>query len=351
MIYYHKILQMVMPMTTIYLIRHAEAEGNLCRRMHGQYDSNITPNGLRQLMDLKKRFENVHLDACYTSDLTRAKNTALAVCAAQGLEFRVDPGFREVGIGIWEDFSFGYLTTFHGLKMSQFGKGPCSWSVKDSESYQQYTTRFLDSMESAAMRHDGQTIAIVSHSVVMKGVLSLLFSDVEIPRSANTAVSCLEYDNGEYRVRFLNDSSHLDECHRTMRRQKWWQQDGAQGDDTLWFRTGMTDVDGLTPPLSPIVITALEDFRPVGLICMSEDDEETGRVDYLGLTPTYRGFGLSVQLMGQAVAYLRRMGKKTLRMRPIADQAFEALCRKLFFVQETNGELVLDLTVRLIPME
>ena len=34
-------------MTTIYLIRHGEAEGNLYRRIHGQFDSNITPLGKR----------------------------------------------------------------------------------------------------------------------------------------------------------------------------------------------------------------------------------------------------------------------------------------------------------------
>ena len=42
-------------MTKIYLIRHAEAEGNIYRRMHGQYDSRITPNGMRQIAALEKR--------------------------------------------------------------------------------------------------------------------------------------------------------------------------------------------------------------------------------------------------------------------------------------------------------
>ena len=32
-------------MTTIYLIRHAEAEGNIYRRIHGQYEGRITPRG------------------------------------------------------------------------------------------------------------------------------------------------------------------------------------------------------------------------------------------------------------------------------------------------------------------
>ena len=31
-------------MTTIYLVRHAEAEGNLYRRIHGWYDALITDN-------------------------------------------------------------------------------------------------------------------------------------------------------------------------------------------------------------------------------------------------------------------------------------------------------------------
>ena len=35
-------------MTKIYLIRHAEAEGNLYRRIQGHWDGSITPLGLQQ---------------------------------------------------------------------------------------------------------------------------------------------------------------------------------------------------------------------------------------------------------------------------------------------------------------
>ena len=37
-------------MTNIYLIRHAEAEGNLYRRIQGQYNSKITPLGEKQIL-------------------------------------------------------------------------------------------------------------------------------------------------------------------------------------------------------------------------------------------------------------------------------------------------------------
>ena len=58
-------------MTTLYLIRHAEAEGNIFRRVHGWYNSSITPNGLRQVAALQKRFETIPVDAVYASDLIR----------------------------------------------------------------------------------------------------------------------------------------------------------------------------------------------------------------------------------------------------------------------------------------
>ena len=41
-------------MTELYLIRHAEAEGNVFRRLHGQYNSRITPNGLKQIAALRR---------------------------------------------------------------------------------------------------------------------------------------------------------------------------------------------------------------------------------------------------------------------------------------------------------
>ena len=56
-------------MTTIYIIRHAEAEGNLFKRIHGQYDSPVTLLGRRQIACLERRFAGLPVDAVYASDL------------------------------------------------------------------------------------------------------------------------------------------------------------------------------------------------------------------------------------------------------------------------------------------
>lgn len=73
-------------MTTIYLIRHAEAEGNLYRIAQGQHESILTDRGWRQVQALERRFEGVHIDAVYTSDLYRTCATASAICRPRDLK-------------------------------------------------------------------------------------------------------------------------------------------------------------------------------------------------------------------------------------------------------------------------
>jgi probable phosphoglycerate mutase len=78
-------------MTRIYLIRHAEAEGNIYRRAQGQYDSLVTTNGYLQLEALRARFHGEKIDAVYSSDLFRARETARVLAAPRGLSVRLKP--------------------------------------------------------------------------------------------------------------------------------------------------------------------------------------------------------------------------------------------------------------------
>ena len=88
-------------MTTMYLIRHAEAEGNLYRIAQGQHDSRITDWGYRQIAALAERFRGEHIDAVYASDLTRTCVTAGAVAATHGLPIPKCSGLRKTTAGPW----------------------------------------------------------------------------------------------------------------------------------------------------------------------------------------------------------------------------------------------------------
>ncbi|MEI3304771.1 MAG: histidine phosphatase family protein [Dysosmobacter sp.] len=89
-------------MTKLYLIRHAEAEGNLYRIAQGQYNSIITDRGWRQIRALERRFQDIHVDAVYASDLYRTCATASAIYRPKGLELHRRRDLREICVGVWE---------------------------------------------------------------------------------------------------------------------------------------------------------------------------------------------------------------------------------------------------------
>lgn len=289
-------------MTKIYLVRHAEAEGNVYRRIHGQYDSRITPNGLRQVEALRARFQDIPIDACYTSDLNRTCVTARAVYLPKGLELRRDRRFREVDLGRWEDIPFGWLERFEPERMTQFNKEPQLWSVKDSETFPEYTQRFLTALREAAEENDGKTIAVFTHGCVLRGVQYLLGGNEWPPYCDNTALSLLDYENGAFQIEYLNDSSHLSDEISTFARQKWWRTGGDRRDFNMWFET-----EGETS------YAVLRDRR-VGHIRVSGRSCEKGelRIEGIFLEESHRGRALGAQLLGQAVSLARKMGCGTL---------------------------------------
>ena len=289
-------------MTKIYLVRHAEAEGNVYRRIHGQYDSRITPNGLRQVDALRARFQDIPIDACYASDLNRTCVTARSVYLPKGLELRRDRRFREVDLGRWEDIPFGWLERFEPERMTQFNKEPQLWSVKGSETFPEYTQRFLTALREAAEENDGKTIAVFTHGCVLRGVQYLLGGNEWPPYCDNTAVSLLDYENGAFQIEYLNDSPHLSDEISTFARQKWWRTGGDRRDFNMWFET-----EGETS------YAVLRDRR-VGHIRVSGRDCEKGelRIEDIFLEESHRGRALGAQLLGQAVSLARKMDCGTL---------------------------------------
>lgn len=330
-------------MTTFYLIRHAEAEGNLYRRMHGQLDSMVTPNGMKQIRALAERFADISVDACYTSDLIRTRTTAQAICVSKGLSAQAEPAFRELEVGEWEDLTFGYLNTFCPDQMDRFGKDPAHWQVEGSEPFSRYTKRFIEAMTKLGETHPGKTVAIFSHAAVMRGVIMTLFPGEKILPSDNTCVSKLEYQSGRYTLVFQNDNSHLTAEISTAARNRAMGAGGSRTDHLFWFREGASALPGLRVPETGIIFTVMAGDRPAGVLSLSEQDQDTGVLNYMGLLPHWRGRGRSVQLLGQAVFVFRRMQKNVLIFQKPADGSLDSLCRLMELEADGTGVCTMDL--------
>lgn len=312
-------------MTEIYLIRHGEAEGNVFRRLHGQYESLLTPRGHQQVKTVEKRFENIHIDACYASDMTRTSLTARSIYIPKGLPLYRDPRFREVSVGIWEDIPFGWLDRFAPEEMRNFNHDPAAWRAEGAETFDVYTQRFYEGLVEAARNHDGGTIAIFTHGCVIRGLLMRQFfwkQNVKLPYCDNTGVCKLIYDKGQLSYEFVNDNSHLPDDLSTFALQKWWRATDNREEINCYF---LPYTDRMVLPAGMklpdrdscgVCLAAILHDSPVGVVSMGKPEGETGRIIGMALRDGLDGRMYGDQLLGAAFSHFRKLGCKHLAANP-----------------------------------
>jgi broad specificity phosphatase PhoE len=88
--------------TTLLLVRHGETDWNAEGRLQGHTDRPLSDLGRRQARQLAGELASEELDAIYSSDLARARETAEIVGERLGLPVVLDPDLREKDWGTWE---------------------------------------------------------------------------------------------------------------------------------------------------------------------------------------------------------------------------------------------------------
>jgi broad specificity phosphatase PhoE len=86
----------------IILWRHGRTEWNVENRFQGQADIPLDSVGIAQSERMASMLAGYAPSALYSSDLSRAYNTAAALAAITGLEIQTDKRLREIHVGSWE---------------------------------------------------------------------------------------------------------------------------------------------------------------------------------------------------------------------------------------------------------
>ena len=102
--------------TRVFLLRHGQTAWNAEMRIQGQLDIPLDDTGLWQAQRLALALSGEHLDAVYSSDLQRARQTAAPLAAAAGLPVQLDPGLRERGFGSWEGHTYAEMEQRYPLE-------------------------------------------------------------------------------------------------------------------------------------------------------------------------------------------------------------------------------------------
>ena len=203
-------------MVEIILIRHGVTLWNVQARIQGISDIELAPEGLKQAELLAKNFPFDKVDAVYSSDLSRAKNTAKFVADKFNLPVQTTAGLREVDFGIWEGKSFSDLEKNDADTLKIFHTKPDELRLEGGETFQQAQTRAMNAINEIVRRHESNgesRVVAVAHGSINR---TILCSILEIPlknlwrlNQFNTAVNVMRIDDGSFTVSLINSTAHL----------------------------------------------------------------------------------------------------------------------------------------------
>lgn len=200
--------------TRIVLIRHGQTEWNRVERFGGRIDVPLNEQGHLQAQAVARRLFSWHIDGLYSSPLTRALQTAQPIAEACGRSVSPLEGITDVDYGSWAGLSLEEAASQYPDLFNTWAEHPQLIRFPGGESLEQVESRAMAALGEVCAAHQGQTIAMVSHVVVNRvlicGALGLGSRFFWRIGQDNAALSVLESLDGEYRLRLLNDTCHLD---------------------------------------------------------------------------------------------------------------------------------------------
>jgi probable phosphoglycerate mutase len=182
--------------TELIMVRHGQTEANLDGRWQGHQDGLLTPEGREQARLLASVFPVV--DAFYSSPLSRAYDTALALADRQLATVTTDPGLCEIGFGTWEGLTVSEIRKADRVGFDELVAGIDGPRGGSGETFSGVASRVAESAERIVTDHVGSVTAAVSHGGATRayaaGVLGLDFSSRQrLGLLANTAMARVVY--------------------------------------------------------------------------------------------------------------------------------------------------------------
>jgi broad specificity phosphatase PhoE len=153
-------------MTEILLARHGETDWNSGRRVQGHTDIPLNQTGIEQARTLAMQLSGEQLTAVFSSDLSRALDTARAVAAVHGLEVTIDPRLREKNFGTWEGLTDVEIAErFPHAQRGQWG---------DGETTEEVAQRVQGALDRIRELHPHGPVLVVSHGGPLRAALAAL---------------------------------------------------------------------------------------------------------------------------------------------------------------------------------
>lgn len=198
-------------MTRFLLIRHATTDA-VGKRLSGRKKGvHLNEKGQGEAQHLAGRLASLPLNAIYSSKLERALQTAAPIAATHGLDVTANDHFLELDFGDWTDCSFEDMEQQPAFK--RFNAFRSCTRIPGGETMLEAQARMVNGIEQLCNQHRDETIAIVSHSDLIKATLAYyagihldMFQRIEI---SPASVSIIELYDETARIMLMNHTGAI----------------------------------------------------------------------------------------------------------------------------------------------
>lgn len=223
--------------TTIIVVRHCEAEGNIKRYFQGHTDGQVSERGKMQLDLLAERMKDIHIDAIYSSPLSRAKATADAINRGRDLPVILDSRLMEINGGLLEGVKWSEFPALYPEQAEDWNLKPWLFHAPKGESMKEVYDRIYAAILDIAKENVGKTVAVASHGCAIRNLICRakglpIESLNDVAWCDNTSINIIEFDEElNPSVICENDRSHLEHGMSAMDTQTWWRTENRDNMD------------------------------------------------------------------------------------------------------------------------
>ncbi len=220
-----------MSFVELVLVRHGVTAWNKDRRFQGHIDVPLDSEGEHQARLAGRRLAvdaggPLPIGAVYSSDLSRARQTAEPIAAALGLELLSEPGLRERNYGAFEGLTADELQRDHAEAFRRWRAREPDFALPGGgESLRAFYLRIEAAMRSLAGRHRGQRVVAVTHGGVLDCAYRVATGmDLAAERRhdlLNASINRIGWDGERFSLLAWADVAHLERADDDVEARAW----------------------------------------------------------------------------------------------------------------------------------
>jgi phosphoserine phosphatase len=200
--------------TAIFLIRHGETAWNSEGIFRGQSEIPLNERGLQQARATGEYLQAINFDAVFCSPLSRARQTAEALCLDRIIKPQPVDALIDISFGPWEGQAYSKLEALYPEAIRIWREEPEKHQLEGAETLDEANARAFKELLRLAWENSGKNIAIVTHRVILKllllSAIGLNSSDFWKIKQDTCCINLLEYSSAKnFIIVKLNETCHL----------------------------------------------------------------------------------------------------------------------------------------------